>query len=59
VKIAYSDHTKAKQMLDFKDWTDIRVLVEKMFDWALTQPKREVKYMNYEVEKNIYSFWKK
>jgi hypothetical protein len=30
-----------------------------MFDRALTQPKREVKYKDYEVEKNIYSFWKK
>lgn len=59
VKIAYSDHTKAKTMLDFKDGTDIRVLIEKMFDWALTQPKREVRYKDYEVEKNIYSFWKK
>lgn len=59
VKIAYSDHTKAKSMLNFVDWTDIKALIEKMFDWALTQPDRKVKFIDYEIEKNMYSFRKK
>ena len=59
VKIAYSDHTKAKTMLNFVDWTDIKALVEKMFDWALSQPDRPVKFIDYEIEKNMYSFWQK
>lgn len=59
VKLAYSDHTKAKTMLWFEDNTNIEDLIKEMYDWALTQPDREVKLMDYEIEKNIYSFWKK
>lgn len=59
VKIAYSDHTKAKNLLDFKDETDIQKLLKDIFDWAETQPKREQKTMEYEIEKGLYSFWKK
>jgi len=29
-----------------------------MFKWAMSQPKREVKNIPYEVTKDIYSFWK-
>jgi len=57
-KHAYCDHTKAKEMLLFKDETVLENLVEKMFLWAKYQPNREVKKMPYEVEKNIYSYWK-
>jgi len=59
VKHAFCDHTKAKKYLNFKDETDIEKTFEQMFNWALTQPNRQVKYMNYEIEKNLYSFWKK
>lgn len=58
VKHAFCDHTKAKQMLNFKDHTNLEQLVEKMFAWALQQPDREVKQMEYEIDKNIYSYWK-
>jgi UDP-glucose 4-epimerase len=58
VKLAYSDHSKAKEMLNFEDNTDVYALLEEMFLWAIKQPKREVKYMTYEIEKNIYSYWK-
>jgi len=58
VKHAFCDHTKAKELLDFKDNTDIMVLIEEVFEWAKAQPDRKVKLMNYEVEKGIYSFWK-
>ncbi len=59
VKDAYSDHTKAKKILSFEDNTDIEKLITEMFDWALKQPDRETKMMDYEIEKNIYSYWKK
>lgn len=59
VKDAFSDHTKAKKMLNFEDNTDIEKLITEMFDWALTQPDRPTKVMDYEIEKNIYSYWKK
>lgn len=58
VKIAYSDHTKAKKLLKFKDNTNLEKTITDMFVWALKQPKRKVKKMTYEVDKNIYSFWK-
>ena len=58
VKHAFCDHSKAKELLDFKDDTDIIVLIEKVFEWAKAQPDRKVKLMDYEVEKGIYSFWK-
>tara|TARA_B100000131_G_C18095213_1_gene603752 strand:+ start:941 stop:1933 length:993 start_codon:yes stop_codon:yes gene_type:complete len=58
VKHAFCDHTKAKELLDFKDETNIIILIEKVFEWAKTQPDRQVKLMDYEIEKGIYSFWK-
>lgn len=58
VKHAYCDHTKAKSMLEFKDETNLEELIESMFVWAMKQPNRKVKNMNYEVEKNIYDYWK-
>lgn len=59
VKNAYSDHTKAKKELKFQDNTDIKKLITEMFDRAISQPNRPTKMMDYEIEKNIYSFWKK
>lgn len=59
VKHAFCDHTKAKTMLSFNDETDIEKTIEKMFVWAINQPNRQVEYKNYEIEKNIYSFWRK
>jgi UDP-glucose 4-epimerase len=58
VKNAYCDHKKAKQLLNFKDTTDLKQLIQDVFEWAMTQLDRQVKHMNYEVDKNIYSFWK-
>ena len=59
VKYAYSDHTKAKKLLKFVDKTDLETTIREMFAWAKKQPVRKVHYKDYEVEKNIYSFWKK
>jgi len=58
VKHAYCDHTKAKTMLDFRDETRIEDLIESMFVWAMKQPNRKVKNMEYEVTKDIYDYWK-
>ena len=58
VKHAYCDHTKAKTVLEFKDETNLEELIETMFVWAMKQPNRKVKTMEYEVEKNIYGYWK-
>lgn len=58
VKHAYCDHAKAKTVLEFKDETKLEELIESMFVWAMKQPNRKVKSMEYEVEKNIYDYWK-
>lgn len=58
VKHAHCDHTKAKELLGFHDDTNLEELVDEMFKWAITQPKREQKTMPYEVTKGIYDYWK-
>ncbi len=58
VKDAYSNHDKAKQRLGFEDKTNIEKTIRDMFTWAMQQPVRETKIMEYEVDKNMYSFWK-
>lgn len=58
IKHAYCDHSKAKEVLRFNDSTDVEILIDKMFCWALTQPMREVKKMRYELTEGIYSYWK-
>jgi UDP-glucose 4-epimerase len=57
-KHAYCDHSKAKHLLNFKDETNIKSLINEMFEWALSEPNRPVSSMKYEIEKNIYSYWK-
>ncbi len=59
VHTAYCDHTKAKELLGFEDGTDLRDTMKDMFSWAMEQPNREVITMDYEIEKGLYSFWKK
>ena len=58
VKHAYCDHTKAKSMLQFSDGTNLDDLIESMFVWAMKQPNRKVKTMEYEVTKDIYDYWR-
>lgn len=58
VKDAYCNHDKAKAALGFQDNTDIETTIREMFTWAKDQPEREIKKMDYEVDKNMYSFWK-
>jgi UDP-glucose 4-epimerase len=58
VKHAYCNHDKAKNLLKFKDDTKLEELIESMFVWAMKQPKRKVKDMEYEVTEGIYDYWK-
>lgn len=58
VKFAYCDHSKAKDCLNFIDNTKLEKTIEEMFIWAMKEPKREVRKMKYEIEKNIYHYWK-
>jgi hypothetical protein len=45
-------------MLKFQDGTHLEELVETIFVWAMKQPNRKVKDMEYEVTKDIYDYWK-
>ena len=58
-KFAFCNHDKAKKMLEFKDNTDLEVTINKMFEWALTQPNREVKTVEYELTKTFIRFGNK
>jgi len=57
-KFAFSDHTKAKKMLNFFDNTNLEQVIKELLLWIKSQPKRHSKKMQYETEKNLYSFWK-
>jgi UDP-glucose 4-epimerase len=55
---AFCDHEKAKKDLNFIDDTNLESLIREMFYYYLNTSKKEIKYMNYEINKNMYSFWK-
>lgn len=57
VKFAYSDHTLAERDLGFIDRTDLLATVREVFEWAALQPDREVKFMPYEITKDMYQAW--
>lgn len=59
VHTAYCNHDKAKKLLNFEDKTNLKTTIRDMFEWASQIPVRPMRQMNYEVEKNIYSFWKR
>lgn len=59
VKVAYCNHDKAKMKLGFRDDTELESLLEKMLLWAKDQPQRPVRTMEYELDKNMYDYWKK
>ena len=60
VKQAHSTLQKSVELLGYKDTTPLKEGLTAMWEWARKQPKRK-KFMwkKYEVEKNLYSFWKK
>lgn len=57
-KYAYSSHDKAKKELLFEENTDLEKVISEMIKWAINQPQRIIKNMDYEVTKNMYSYWK-
>jgi UDP-glucose 4-epimerase len=60
VKIAVPTWQKSVELLGYEDKTSLYDGLSKMWEWAQTQPKRErFVWDNYEIEKGIYSFWKK
>jgi UDP-glucose 4-epimerase len=51
---------KSVDILGFEHKTHLRDGLEKMWKWAQNQPKRERwVWENYELDKGIYSYWKK
>jgi len=58
VKHAYCNHDKAKSLLKFQDNTKLEELIEDMFVWAMKQPNRKVKDIEYEITDGIYEYWK-
>src|SRR5690606_8433117 len=59
VKLAFATHEKSEKIVEFEDKTGLREGLQKMWDWAKIQPKRErLHWEEYELEKGIYSFWK-
>jgi len=58
VKEAFCDHSKAKFFLNFEDKTDLESLVDEMFSWAMLEKDRPVKKFTYEIEKDIYEYWR-
>ena len=60
VKDAHPTWDKSVVLLDYKDVTPLHDGLEIMWHWAKNQPKREqFVWDSYEIEKGIYTFWKK
>lgn len=59
VKVAYCNHDKAKRDLCFDDKTNLDKMITEMVEYAITLPKENVAYMDYEINKNMYSYWRK
>jgi UDP-glucose 4-epimerase len=60
VKHSIPTFQKSIDILDFKYQTDLKEGLTKMWDWAKQQPMRDrFVWDNYELDKGIYSFWKK
>jgi UDP-glucose 4-epimerase len=60
VKHSIPTWQKSIDILKFEHKTDLYDGLSNMWDWARQQPKRErFVWPNYELDKGIYSFWKK
>ena len=55
---AFCDHAKAQRDLGFKDESNLENLIRDMFNYYLKIDKKQIKDMTYEINKNMYSFWK-
>jgi UDP-glucose 4-epimerase len=60
VKFSIPTYQKSIDILGFKHKTDLKDGLSNMWNWAKEQPKRErFIWPSYELDKGIYSFWKK
>jgi UDP-glucose 4-epimerase len=60
VKNAHPTWEKSVSLLNYEDKTTLRDGLSVMWKWAKNQPMRDrFVWGKYEVEKGIYSFWKK
>lgn len=60
VKHSIPTHQKSVDILGFKHTTSLKEGLSKMWEWAQRQPNRErFHWDKYELDKGIYSFWKK
>jgi UDP-glucose 4-epimerase len=60
VKHSIPTFQKSVDILGFKHETSLKEGLTKMWDWAQEQPMRErFVWSDYELDKGIYSFWKK
>lgn len=60
VKHSIPTWEKSVELLDFEHKTDLKEGLTKMWEWAQKQPIRErFVWPSYELDKGIYSFWKK
>ena len=60
VKEAWSSWEKSVRLLEYDEKHSLEQGLEIMWAWAKEQPKREMfEWSNFEIEKKIYSYWKK
>ena len=60
VKHSIPTYQKSIDILGFEHKTDLKTGLIEMWEWVQQQPKRErFVWDNYEINKGIYSFWKK
>lgn len=60
VKHSVATFQKSIDILEFSHSTDLKEGLIKMWNWAKKQPMRKrFEWKNYELDKGIYSFWKK
>jgi UDP-glucose 4-epimerase len=60
VKIAVPTWAKSVELLGYEDKTSLYDGLKSMWEWAQQQPKRDrFVWDSYELDKGIYSFWKK
>jgi len=59
VQNAFSTYQKSIDFLGFEHKIGLKEGLEKMWEWAKTQPNRPVyKWENYEIEKGLYQYWR-
>jgi UDP-glucose 4-epimerase len=60
VHIAIPTYQKSIDLIKFEHMTDLNEGLSKMWEWAKNTPMKDrFVWENYEIEKGIYSFWKK